>query len=161
MAASPQTRVDAMVESLSEFQATSVSCYTPSILGHKFTHHNQVADISAAAVPGKSTLSFTEIPVLDGERAVAFYNAVLGWEFHPEFTSLPNHSPETSAAKRVWCFSVGHRVLGAFHEVDPEYAVTLDVELGSKKLAVRTSWNVEDISETTEKVLANGGKVYL
>lgn len=106
-------------------------------------------------------MSFIEIPVLDGERAVAFYSAVLGWEFHPDYSGMPSHSISNSAAKRVWCFSVGHRVLGALHEVDPEYAVTLDLEPGSKKLVMRTSWNVDDIDETTAKVLANGGKVHL
>lgn len=127
----------------------------------KLTHHEQIANVNDAVIPGKSTISFTEIPVLDGERAVAFYSAVLGWEFHPEFSGLPSHSTETSAVKRVWCFSVGHRVLGAFHEVDPEYAVTLDLEPGSKKIVMRTSWNVDDIDETTARVLANGGKVHL
>jgi predicted enzyme related to lactoylglutathione lyase len=127
----------------------------------KLKRRDQIANVNTAAVPGKSTISFTEIPVFDGERAVAFYSAVLGWEFHPEFSGLPNHSVETSAVKRVWCFSVGHRVLGALHKVDPEYAVMLALEAGSKKIVMRTSWNVDDIDETTAKVLANGGKVHL
>ncbi|KAK1830195.1 hypothetical protein QBC39DRAFT_373012 [Podospora conica] len=141
-----------MAESPTEFQASII------------------ADNNAAVVPGKSTINFTEIPVLNGERAVAFYSAVLGWEFHPDFSGIPSHSTEISAAKRVWCFSVGHRVLarviihtaclGAFHEVDPEYAVTLDLEPGSKKIVMRSSWNVDDVDETTAKVLANGGKVH-
>ena len=149
-------RVSIRVPGLQRQSTCAASSQDPTI-----THRDQIANINTAIVPGKSTISFTEIPVLDGERAVAFYSAVLGWEFHPEFSGLPNHSAETSAVKRVWCFSVGHRVLGALHEVDPEYAVMLDLEAGSKKTVMRTSWNVDGIDETTAKVLANGGKVHL
>lgn len=98
-----------------------------------------------------------EVPVKSVSRAVAFYSSVLGWNC----SDLEGTPSPGAYAKSVHMFNKGN-LNGAFLLMANEDGVAEVTDLGPPKQNVPvTTFMVESIEQTIEKIEAAGGKVQM
>ncbi|PTB69967.1 hypothetical protein BBK36DRAFT_1189090 [Trichoderma citrinoviride] len=96
------------------------------------------------------------IPVIDIERAKAFYSQVFSWDISPD--GVPHQRP---GVKELHFFNCGDTLHGAFYVMEDGFHVinhSIDFQDG---LAVHPSFNVRNCKETLELVETLGGKTQL
>ncbi|KAL7813721.1 hypothetical protein V8C26DRAFT_154571 [Trichoderma gracile] len=96
------------------------------------------------------------IPVIDIERAVAFYSQIFAWDISPN--GVPHQRP---GVKELYFFNGGDTLHGAFYVMEDGFHVinhSIDFQDG---LSVHPSFNVVNCRETLELVEKLGGKTQL
>jgi predicted enzyme related to lactoylglutathione lyase len=96
------------------------------------------------------------IPVIDIERAVAFYSQIFPWDISPN--GVPHQRP---GVKELYFFNGGDTLHGAFYVMEDGFHVinhSIDFQDG---LSVHPSFNVRNCKETLELVEKLGGKTQL
>ncbi|KAL5086970.1 hypothetical protein V8C43DRAFT_276707 [Trichoderma afarasin] len=101
-------------------------------------------------------LCWLAIPVINIERASAFYAEVFGWEISPN--GVPHGRP---GVKELYFFNRGKALNGAFYVMEDGYHV-INHSIGSQDaFSVHPSFNVKNCKETLELVTKLGGKTKL
>ncbi|KAL7944695.1 hypothetical protein V8C42DRAFT_325610 [Trichoderma barbatum] len=101
-------------------------------------------------------LCWLTIPVVDIERARAFYTEIFSWEVSPN--SVPHGRP---GVKELFFFNRGNALHGAFYVMEDGFHV-INHSIGSHDcLSVHPSFNVKNCKETLELVEKLGGKTQL
>ncbi|TAQ86663.1 hypothetical protein B7494_g5020 [Chlorociboria aeruginascens] len=111
-----------------------------------------------ASIPNATngSISWTEIPVLDLDRAQAFYSGVFAWDFIP----LP---PRTAGAEPTFVMFRKDSTNGGLVKVTPDNHLTPSLHPSNadkKKLSVRVTITVESVDEALSAILENGGEIY-
>ncbi|KAK0705460.1 Glyoxalase/Bleomycin resistance protein/Dihydroxybiphenyl dioxygenase [Lasiosphaeris hirsuta] len=100
---------------------------------------------------------FIEIPTVDVQRAITFYRKVFGWAINPVFNGVQGHADNV---KSMYCFNQGN-ILGCFSELsDPNDMMTMGISPGTTKIPITFGVTVDDVDETSQKVVECGGKVH-
>ncbi|EHK26541.1 uncharacterized protein TRIVIDRAFT_111973 [Trichoderma virens Gv29-8] len=96
------------------------------------------------------------IPVINIDRAKAFYAEVFSWETNPQ--SVPHGRP---GVKELFFFNRGKALNGAFYVMEDGFHV-INHAIGARDcLSVHPSFNVENCKKTLELVEKLGGKTQL
>jgi predicted enzyme related to lactoylglutathione lyase len=110
-----------------------------------------------------------EIPVTNAKRAIRFYRDVFQWNIHDE-----GYDQQVEGIERVHFFSKGN-FRGSFQLVSEDqffnmseaFAGTLSKDHGCGKeqqrgplLGVTSTFAVEDMDETLEKIVVGGGRIF-
>ncbi|KAL7786258.1 hypothetical protein V8C37DRAFT_392720 [Trichoderma ceciliae] len=96
------------------------------------------------------------IPVVDIDRARAFYAEIFSWEINPN--GVPNSRP---GVKELYFFNQGKTLHGAFYVMEDGFHV-INHSLGSQDaISIHPSFNVKNCKETLDKVEELGGKAQL
>ncbi|RFU73252.1 glyoxalase bleomycin resistance dioxygenase [Trichoderma arundinaceum] len=96
------------------------------------------------------------VPVVDIDRARAFYADIFSWETSPD--GVPNSRP---GVKELYFFSRGQTLHGAFYVMEDGFHVT-NHSIGSQDaISVHPSFNVRNCKDTLALVEKHGGKTHL
>lgn len=111
-----------------------------------------------------------EIPVTNAKRAIRFYRDIFQWNIHEE-----GYGQQDDGIERVYFFSKGNfrgslNLVSKDQSLDMSEAVTgslLRDNNGGRKeqqrrplLRVTSSFAVEDMDETLEKIVDGGGRIF-
>ncbi|KAL6878545.1 Glyoxalase/Bleomycin resistance protein/Dihydroxybiphenyl dioxygenase [Trichoderma novae-zelandiae] len=96
------------------------------------------------------------IPVIDIDRAKAFYSQVFSWDISPG--SVPHQRP---GIKELYFFHCGGTLQGAFYVMEDGYHVINHAINFKDGMSVHPSFNVRNCKETLGQVEKLGGKTQL
>lgn len=96
------------------------------------------------------------VPVVDINRAKAFYAEIFNWEISPE--GVPNDRP---GVKELYYFSRGKTLHGAFCVMEDGFHVINQSMSSTDAISVHPSFYVKNCKDTLEEVERLGGQKHL
>ncbi|KAH6604811.1 hypothetical protein Trco_006518 [Trichoderma cornu-damae] len=96
------------------------------------------------------------LPVVDIDRAKAFYANIFSWETNP--SNVPNSQP---SVKEVYFFNRGKSLNGTFYVMEDGFHATNHSAGSQDAISLHPSFNVKNCEETLAEVEKLGGKTHL